>query len=304
VVGAIRNRELVTVTVDGVSLRGTYHRPLDSDGFPKPVESLTGVVFLNPGFLPRAGHADSAVYWADGFAKSGYPALRLDLPGLGDSDGEVPLKLLDFINAGGYAPLVSAAIKNLVERFNLSGVVIMGLCAGSVSALHTAAVTRECGGVVILDPYFFLSYERIKLREEFSRWSSWSRAGALVSNIYDRLRYLRLLLLRNQLPRNANLPLIKAWRKLASVGVPILVFKAPGLKAPNLKPRVGEFDYLNYLRSVSNKTARIDIKFVPGANHSFADEIGKAAVRGETESWMRAYFPVLEYEPVAEKQLR
>jgi pimeloyl-ACP methyl ester carboxylesterase len=271
--------------------------------FPKPTENLTGIVFLNPGFLPRAGHADSAVHWADSFAKAGYPAFRLDMPGLGDSDGEVPLKLLDFINAGGYASLVSAAIKELVERFNLSGVAIVGLCAGSVSALYTAAATRECRGVVILDPYFFLSYERTKLREEFSRWSSWSRIGALVSDIYDRARYLRLLLRRSKLPRNANLPLLRAWNKLASAGVPILVFKAPGLKAPDLKPRVGEFDYLSYLRSVSHRTARIEIKLVPGANHSFADETGRNAVRYETEGWMRTYFPVIECDQVAAKQV-
>src|SRR6202034_2178754 len=57
-----------------------------------------GVLFLNPLSTPRALIGDTAVYWASSFAAQGYPSLRIDLPGLGDSYGELPKDLLTFIN--------------------------------------------------------------------------------------------------------------------------------------------------------------------------------------------------------------
>lgn len=290
---AIETRELITVDVGGNCLRGTYHRPHDDGSSAQARLGTTnriGVVFLNHGFLPRAAPGDSAVYWADSFAHCGFPCFRFDLPGLGDSDGDVPAQMLDFINAGGYAPILSSTVKELVERFNLSGVVIMGHCAGAVTALYTAAVSKECRGLVLTDPYFFLPRERTKIREELSRWSSWSRLGALVSNIYYCLKYIRLLVRRNRPPRNANLALLRCWNQLASAGMPMLVMKAPALKARGIKPRMGEFDYLGYLQGFSSRASRIAIKFIEGTDHSFADGVGRAAIQQYTEQWLNACF--------------
>jgi len=82
---AIETRELITVSVDGVRLRGTYHR-ICQDRVSR--SSRPGVFFFNPGFLPRAGTGDSAVDFAETLAKNGYKCFRFDVPGLGDSDGE------------------------------------------------------------------------------------------------------------------------------------------------------------------------------------------------------------------------
>ena len=267
--------------------------------------SSIGVLFVNPGFLPRAGHADSAVYWADSFAKCGYPSFRFDLPALGDAEGDFPRKMLDFVNTGGYAPIVSAAVKVLVERFQLTGVVIIGLCAGSVTALFTASASKECRGLVLMDPYFFRPEERTKIRVGLSRWASLSRLGGLASNLYDRLRYISLLFQRNRPPRNANFPLLRCWKQLASSGTPILVLKAPGFKAPDLKPRVGDFDYLGYLQASSGRGSRVVVELIAGTSHSFGDSVGKAAVRQHIGQWLNAYFPLRAREETrAEHSLR
>lgn len=237
--GSIETRELITVDVGGVCLRGTYHRThAERPGPPaqRGMENRIGVLFLNHGFLPRAAPGDSAVYWADSFANFGYPSFRFDLAGLGDSDGDVPAQMHDYVNAGGYAPILSATLKEIVERFSLAGVVIMGHCAGAVTALYTAAASKECRGLVLTDPYFFLPRERTKIRVELSRWSSWSRLGALVSDLYYCLKYIRLLVRRNRPPANANLPLLRCWNQLASAGIPMLVMKAPAVKAQGIKP--------------------------------------------------------------------
>ena len=159
------------------------------------------MMFLNSLSIPRTATGDSAVYWADSLARGGYPVFRLDLPGLGDSCGEVPNELLDFINEGGFGSIASAKAKELVQRFDLAGVVIVGHCAGAITAIHAAAGCPECKGLILMDPYFHLQKaNRPKVRQKLSDWARRSKLGGLFSNIYDLARDVRLLLLRNAPP--------------------------------------------------------------------------------------------------------
>jgi pimeloyl-ACP methyl ester carboxylesterase len=290
----IETREAITMAG---GLRGIYHKAGDSGSGTWSVRghrNRIGLLFLNPGFLPRAGIGDSAVYWAESFAKLGYAAFRLDLPGLGDADGDVPAEMLDFVNTGKYAPMLSAAMKELVERFSLSGIVIVGHCAGAVSALYAAAIDKDCRGLILLDPYFHLPQGRAKIRGELSGWASRSKLGGRISNIYDRLKHICTLVRGSRPPGNANWPLLRCWRQLESAGMPILILKAPARKAPGIKPRAGEFDYLRYLGALPCHTGRVAVRFVAGTNHSFANSQGKAAVREHTERWLDICFPLLK----------
>src|SRR5271170_453686 len=189
----IESRELITLDGFDAPVQGTFHKPQDgmSDSPQGQIgRNRIGIVFLNSLFLPRTATGDSAVYWAESFAACGYPAFRMDLPGLGDSDAPLNTALLDFINAGGYESIASAAVKELVERFSLSGMVIVGHCAGAVSALFAAAASKECKGLVIMDPYFFLPQQMKKSRawKRLVRWASTSRFGGALSNTYDWLK--------------------------------------------------------------------------------------------------------------------
>ena len=297
---ATETREVITVAVGEICLRGTFHRPRDHRSGPGlSKRNRFGILFLNHGFLPRTAPGDSAVHWADSFAEQGYPCFRIDLTGLGDSDGDVPADLLDYINAGGYASILSAAIKELTERFSLSGVVILGHCSSAVTALFSAALSKECMGLVLTDPYFHLARERNEIQMELRHWASWSRLGALSSDIYYYLKYIHLLVRGNRLPRNANSALIRCWDQLASAGLPILILKAPVLKGRGTKPRVGDFDYLGYLEALSGRGSRVVIKLMEGTNHSFAGNVATAAVRECTGQWLNEYFPFVEYEEAA-----
>src|SRR6202453_5265045 len=198
---ATEARRLITLHGLGCAVRGTYHKAQ----FESPGAERIGILILNSLSRTRAAAGDSSVYWADSFAKSGYPAFRLDMPGFGDSDGNPPPELLKFINTGGYAPIASALTGELSERFGLSGVVVVGLCAGAVSALYTAAASKECRGLVLMDPYFHLpisppSWIWQKLTGRISR----TALGRLVTKGYDRFTDLRLYLRRNPMPENAN----------------------------------------------------------------------------------------------------
>lgn len=293
-------REIVVLAVGDICLRGIYHKPQDAvdgpDNLAAECSGRIGVLLLNHGFLPKAGPGDSAVYWADAFARSGYPSFRLDLPGLGDSDGTVPAPMLEFINSGGYASFLSDAVKQLVERFQLSGMVVVGHCASAVTTLFAAAQSKECVGVVLTDPYFFRVNERTEVLRKLGRWASWSRVGSLVRQFYVHLKHIPLALRRGRLPNNANWELLECWRQLTSHDVPVLILKAPTLAAEGFKARTGEFDYLAYLQSRAGVHSRIAIRYVEGTNHSFADRVGREAVHDHIHEWLSRFFPLAPSE--------
>jgi pimeloyl-ACP methyl ester carboxylesterase len=292
---AIKTRELITLDGLGVLVRGTYHRSAyEGSGFDEPPSEAgrIGVLFLNSLSIPRTATGDSAVYWADSLARLGYPVFRCDLPGLGDSCGNVPNELLDFMNDGGFGPIASSKAKELVERFNLAGVVIAGHCAGAITAIHAASACPECKGLILMDPYFHLvKANRPKVRQNLSDWARRSKLGALFSNIYDLARDVRLFFLRNTPPGNANFHLLGRWKQVASAGLPILFLKAPGLKTSGTKPRVGDFDYLKYVLGLAGRKSKVVVQFIAGTDHSFANRVGRAAVLQRMESWLATYFP-------------
>ncbi len=116
-------------------------------------------------------------------------------------------------------------------------------------------------------------------------------AGRYGERNLSSLRYVGLLLSGNKLPRNANFPLLRCWKQLTSAGTPILVLKAPAVKSQGLKPRTGVFDYLAYLQASSGRRSRVDVHFLEGTNHSFADHEGCRAVRHHTMRWLKDCFP-------------
>jgi len=306
-VSAIETRELISVVIGGICLRGTYHKaqdPASHFAIGRKEKGRVGVLFLNSGFAPRAAGGDSAIYWADSFAKSGYPSFRFDLPGLGDSDGELPSQRMEFarmVNSGHYATFISGATKILTERYSLSGVVMVGHCAGAVSAFYAAAASKSVRGVVALEPYFFREEVPVRtdIRKAMSRWALGSKLARQLSSLFGRLKKLCRTVTGNELPKNANLPLLRCCSRLASAGLPMLMLNAHG---PNTA--VGEFDYFRHVQNSSGRAGRMVVKIVGGANHSLADDVGRTAVRQNTEQWLKNCFPLVEREEMAfSKQL-
>jgi pimeloyl-ACP methyl ester carboxylesterase len=301
----IETRELFVLDGSDVIIRGTYHKAyVDSSGTQSnsAAGDLLGVVFLNSTSSTRAANGDAAIYLAESFAKCGYPCFRLDLPGFGDSEGDHPEDLLGFICRGGYASIASAKVKELVARYNLSGVVIAGHCAGSVSALFTAATSRECRGLVLIGPFFHLTQpiRLSKIRKELKLWALHSRLGKYSSNVYEFLNGIPLIPRGRGLPRNANVPLLRCWKKLASTCLPILFLKGPDRKTSSTKPRAGEFDYLSYLLRVAGRRSQVVVKVTDGASNAFANRQGRAAVRQHTERWLNTYFPIIKHHESVE----
>jgi alpha-beta hydrolase superfamily lysophospholipase len=295
---AIDARELIVLNSSPTRIQGTYHRPAhgpEDSAFASADQGRVGVLFINSLSLPRAASGDSAVHWADRIAERGVPAFRVDLPGLGDSAGEASTDLLDNINAGVFASVAAAIMKELADRYELSGLILFGHCAGSVSAIYTAGVSKECRGLILLDPYFHLPQaKRPRVREELSDWARRSRVGRMLSNIFDRLKKVRLAASGSGLPANANSDLLAQWKQVATAGLPILLLRSPGIKAQGDKPRVGEFDYIDHVLKLAGRRSRVLAEFVDGADHSFANRVGRQAVDEHIEHWVELHFGLQE----------
>ena len=296
---AIGKRELIVLDGLGECLRGTYHPVADSSSelpASRGGRDRLGVLFVNSLSLPRAASGDSAVHWAASIAAKGYPAFRIDLPGLGDSEGSSSTDLLDLVNAGAFASVASVAVRQLVDRFGLTGMVIFGHCAGSVSALYASVASPECKGLILLDTYFHLPQaSRPRVRQELSDWARRSRIGRFLSNGYDRARNLRLRLRGRALPGNANTQLLACWKQVATAGLPILLLQAPGIKAQGSKPRVGEFDYIDHVMKLAGRKNRVSVEFVESADHSFANREGRLAVQSHIAAWLVSHFPLTDF---------
>jgi pimeloyl-ACP methyl ester carboxylesterase len=291
----IQGRELFLLEVLGNTIQGTCHLPQDASSDVHGTianHRRTGILLISGLLAPRAGVGDSLVYWADSLAQDGYHCFRFDLPGTCDSSGAPPAELMNFINAGSYEAPTVEIIKQIQLRYDLESMILIGHCSGAVTSLFAASSCDDCRGLVLLEPYFHLFPPvATTKRAALSEWAASNRLGGILSNIFDRLKELRLRLRRSELPGNANLPLINRWKSLASAGLPILVLKVPAHKAEGAKPRLGEFDYLTYVAGLGGSRRRVDIKVIEGTTHSFADRTGRTAVLRNTESWLGEYFP-------------
>jgi hypothetical protein len=79
--------------------------------------------------------------------------------------------------------------------------------------------------------------------------------------------------------------------------LPILILKAPARKAIGAKPRAGDFDYLAHVLRIAGSRSRVTVELTEGTDHSFANRLGRKAVRQLVENWLRSNFPL------AQKQL-
>jgi len=263
---ATETRELIELGGTGGAVCGTYHKTCTHglDAQPSLIErNRVGMLFLNSLSPTRAANGDLAVYLADSFAGLGYPSFRIDLPGFGDSEQDPPPELHRFINLGGYAAIASAKVQELVARFSLPGVVIVGHCAGTVSAIYTAASAKECKGLVLMDPYFDLPVKEIP-----------TAPGV------------------NELPENANTALLHCWEKVASAGLPILIVKKPERITPGMNARAGQFDYFDYVLGLAGRKSRVVVETADGSNQNFGNFVGREAVRRHAQGWLSAHFPL------------
>jgi pimeloyl-ACP methyl ester carboxylesterase len=290
-------REAITFELDGHWLQGTCH---SAEGPRK-----RGVLFFNSGAQPRSGRGDLNVRLADAFAREGYPAFRFDLPGLGDSEGDLPsfqFAFHRFIIEGGYAKCAVKLTRLLIEAHHLQDVVLMGICGGALTSVYaaTSLTQAEIAGLVLLDLPFYLESNatngrpataaqnslrskgrraagllKTNLRDLVLRQSWAPRVSAIYGQARTRLRWTK----SNQMPANTNLTLQKAVAGLFSQRMPILLFSACSCKS---KPP--PFDFIDHLRRTSG--GFLQHVEAPITTHSFVEKGLPELVEESALKWL------------------
>jgi pimeloyl-ACP methyl ester carboxylesterase len=318
-------RRCIEIQVSGLRLRGTFHQ---RDGAAGEIAGIcagaTGVILLNSGFLPRSAQGDLLARMGDRYAKAGMPVFRFDLPGLGESEGDLPEDAVSFVQSverGGFGPYVSALAAKLVQLYKLDKVIVGGLCGGGMSSLWGAAAHKHVkfDGVMMLDPIFSQVQVQELPGQKKSGWAQWKanfqlrkkafyeelriwilaqRIAAPLQRFYSRIKAARVSQraaepksVAQSLPKVTNVKLIQCFERLMTAQLPILVVTAHDPR------RAGTgFDYMNYI--LRGERFRAEHRVIEGTNHSFLEGNGPRALMDITEEWLTAHF----VKPAADRQ--
>src|SRR5262245_12387971 len=141
--GTIIHDEAVRLGPEG-QLVGIVSHPADER--PRTAGTPT-VIVLNAGVLHRAGPHRLHVALTRRLAQLGFPGVRLDLGGIGDS---VASSNATTFRESAVAD-TRAAMTGLRETLSAGRFVIFGVCAGADNALATALVDERVAGIVLVD---------------------------------------------------------------------------------------------------------------------------------------------------------
>ncbi len=135
--------EALLIDCEGAQLVGLLHLPPATT----PAAGTTGVVIIVGGPQYRVGSHRQFILLARALAHAGYPVLRFDYRGMGDSDGE----LRGFEHVQGD---VRCAIDAFLARLpQLRQVALWGLCDGASAACFYAASDPRVRGLALLNPW-------------------------------------------------------------------------------------------------------------------------------------------------------
>jgi exosortase A-associated hydrolase 1 len=280
--------EVLGFSCAGEALWGIVARPAPG----APVHD-TAVLIVVGGPQYRVGSHRQFVLLARRVARAGYPSLRFDVRGMGDSEGE--LRTFESI-----APDIEAAMAALQRACPAcTRVVVWGLCDAASAALMFAAVDPKVAGIVALNPWArsvaTLAATRVKhyYRERLLQREFWAK---LFGGAFDWRAALRALAANLRQARGRP----GAASGTAPAALPFQDRMAQGLK--DFRGRVllilsgndlTAQEFLEYTTGspawrgllAQPKVRRVDL---PDADHTFSRRPWQDRVETETIDWLRS----------------
>lgn len=138
-------------------------KPSPSGDGPGPGGGKPAVILMNAGSIHRVGPNRSFVRMARRWADLGYPVLRMDLSGIGDSPApEGCVENLPYPRDA--VKDAQAAMSALESRGIATKFILSGLCSGADIAFRTAVIDRRVSGAWMVNPqaFYFPSSDTLK----------------------------------------------------------------------------------------------------------------------------------------------
>lgn len=266
-------RLAVPIICDGVTLAGVAH----------PAEGHVGVLIVSGGAQTRVGAHRGFVDLADRLRSAGFPVLRFDRRGLGDSDGEDP-------GFRGSAPDIAAAVAAFRQAFPaVEHVAGWGLCDGAAAlALHAADIDG-LDSLMLANPWTLdgevapdippRAAVAARYRSRLRNPREWLR---LLRGGVD-LRRLAGGLLRLARPEPAS-------GLVAAMGVSLARFRGPLLVLLGERDNTGAVFKAAWqgLEFATARRKNVTIETIAGAGHSFARFDEAAAMADACIRWLEA----------------
>jgi alpha/beta superfamily hydrolase len=310
-VGYLPSRALVTETKNVLHLNGVCETPITlwADSIPlfailseperQPVHNIC--VFLNAGAGRRTGPRRLYVNCARAWAQQGTAVLRLDMPGIGDSE-DPPNYAEGEVYTINSTQAIATAVQYMRSRFGDNVYChLIGLCSGAYHALKAAIAGTPIQSVVLINQLAYFRPAEIKMGDPRLIWElayylsvlgrqSEATAGYSRTNLILRRGKWKLIhcwfWLRNAL-RNALRPLAIAipndlegeLHALARSNIMInMLFSGQDAASQLL--------YLEGGRTVTTlqRQGKIKIRTIQDANHAFTSNEAQVSVRAELES--------------------
>jgi pimeloyl-ACP methyl ester carboxylesterase len=287
-----------------------------------------GVLLMSFGHQPRSWVGDLGSHCAHQLCEAGYPVFRFDMPGLGDSPGELPVhleELWNFILKGGHAAYASALAREISRQYPLQGLILGGFCGGAATALLACdPASREIQGLILLEPEIgfvpmpdsakpqkayevksvsgFLERRELLWRRLHSP-ESWRRllSGKSDFNFWARLVPYALGRVKDKLsghkfPPETNLPLIKRWKSCAKNRMPMLVLSVGN------STRRKYYESYGFAPGRSVRNSGLTWMDIEGTTHAMVSGGAKDSVPAHLTDWMQENFPIGRPSPLLNLQ--
>ncbi len=248
----------VTFTCAGATLVGVLHRP--------PKAAPRGVVVVVGAPQYRVGSHRQFVLLARALCTAGFPVLRFDYRGMGDSDGEFQ----GFEDVGRD---IDAAVHCLLDRVaGLEEVVLWGLCDGASAASFYAANDPRIAGLIVLNP--------------------WVRSGQTLARARLSGYYLQRLMSREFWAKalGGKLDPVTSLRELAASAATVLSGRRPTDEAATVAPvyspaRAGAADLPQRVGDSLRRFAKPTLVILSGADMTAQEFRGSVADSGAMRAW-------------------
>lgn len=245
-----------------------------------PAKPTTQAVVIVPGGTQtRVGAHRMFVHLADQLADQGIAALRFDIRGRGDSEGDYP----------GFAQLdadLSAAIAALKQAVpSVRKVTLVGHCDGAAGAAFAIARNREADGLILLNPWARTVETQVVANNANSKRSlfrsdNWKR---LFNGQLNIISSLKSLIRSVSSPAYVRIPATGlladwqyAWQRLS----------CPTLVVTGSADRSGQ-EFLALLPSLGPH-GNLTLKMIANGTHSFSTVDQTEALAQLLISWLRS----------------